>query len=628
MKHSIASVTLPGDIVAKVRAAAAAGFEGIELFENDLTVSDVSAGQLRRIAEECGIEIVALQPLRDFEGMPPDLAALNLRRARSKLELATRLGTKRLLVCSNVSDHAIDDPSLAAAQLRELAEMAAPYGIEIGYEALAWGRHVNEWPEAWEIVSAAAHPNLGIVLDSFHVLVKTTELQPLAGIDPSKITLVQLADAPRLEMGVLNLSRHYRCFPGQGGLPVEEFARIVHSTGYSGYWSHEIFSDEFRGSRLAPTAEDGKRSLAWLDERIELTRSASKRTANPLRKESSKSIDQSVDDFAFVEFAVEDSHRNELAELLSALGFIETHRHRSKDVGLMQLGKVNFVLNSELDSPAYNYYREHGISVCAIGLRTRHIDALSKRAERLGYDWHEGSAPPGQLQIPAVRGLQGSLIYFVDGDAAFEEIDFIRTLAPATDNGIRRIDHVAATVRDIDFLPNTLFYRAMLGMNVGATVDLIDPNGLVYSRVARNESGTVRIPFNASHDWGTTLRRFIDQARGGGIQQIAIESGDIFQTVRSIPPQYLLPVPSNYYDDLASRTLLDAERVEQLRRYGILYDSNASGEFFHCYTRNVAGMFFEIVQRVGSYDRYGEVNSAVRLAAQTRLARSRPDESM
>ncbi len=608
MKHSIASVSLPGDIVAKIRTAAAVGYAGIELFENDLTVSEVSATELRSIATDSGIEIVALQPLRDYEAMPGDLAARNLRRARRKLELASRLGARCVLVCSNVSTFAIDDAALASAQLHELAEMASEFGITIGYEALAWGRHINTWQGAWDIVRNADHDNLGLVLDSFHVLVKDTDVSALGQIDPAKIALVQLADAPRLDMGVLHLSRHYRCFPGQGSLAVEDFVQKIHSAGYAGYWSHEIFNDEFRSSRLEPTAVDGKRSLLWLEERVE---SSTPPAAAP----------ENIDTVAFVEFAVEDRTRNELTDMLGALGFVETHRHRSKDVGLMQLGDVRFVVNAELDSYAYNYYMEHGASVCALGLRTRSAETLRRRAARLDYYWHEGTAPPGQLQIPAVAGLLGRLFYLVDGDTVFEDVDFVRVRAPAADNGIYRIDHLAETVRDSDFLSTTLFYRAMLGLALEETVDLLDPNGVVYSRMARSQSGSFRMSFNTSHNWGTTSQRFVEQARGGGVQQIAMATRDILQTVRNVEPRFLLPIPDNYYDDLAARTELPDAQIEVLKRHGILYDASPSGEFLHCYTRDVAGMFFEIVQRTGGYDRYGESNASVRLAAQHRLAR-------
>ena len=123
----------------------------------------------------------------------------------------------RLLVCSSVSPDAVDDDALAAEQLRLLAERAAEHGIRIAYEALAWGRHVDEYLHAWRIARMADHPALGVCLDSFHILSRGSDPGGIEAIPGEKIFFLQLADAPLLAMDVLQWSRHYRCFPGQGG---------------------------------------------------------------------------------------------------------------------------------------------------------------------------------------------------------------------------------------------------------------------------------------------------------------------------------------------------------------------------------------------------------------------------
>ena len=170
MRTSIATVSMGGLLRDKLDAIAGAGFQGVELFETDVIASDRTPEQIADQVRDLGMEVASLQPMRDFEGMPEPHRSRNFDRARRKLDLARRLGTKRLLICSNVSPLAEGGIDRAAADLRELGDLAAEAGIGIGFEALAWGRHVRDYRDAWEIVRRADHPAVGIVLDSFHIL--------------------------------------------------------------------------------------------------------------------------------------------------------------------------------------------------------------------------------------------------------------------------------------------------------------------------------------------------------------------------------------------------------------------------------------------------------------------------
>src|SRR3954471_8425377 len=202
---SIATVSLSGTLPEKLEAAAAIGFDGVEIFENDLLTYDGSPGEIRRIAERLGLAITLYQPFRDFEAMPDAVRARNLDRAERKFDIMQELGTDLVLVCSNVQPAALDDDARAAADLAEMAERAARRGLRVGYEALAWGRHVNRWRQAWDIVKQADHRALGLVLDSFHSLAVGDDLSGLAQAVPAeKLFFLQLADAPRLSMDALS----------------------------------------------------------------------------------------------------------------------------------------------------------------------------------------------------------------------------------------------------------------------------------------------------------------------------------------------------------------------------------------------------------------------------------------
>ena len=168
--RSIATVSLSGSLDEKLRAVAAAGFDAVEIFENDLLTFNGSPRDVGKLCRDLGLSICAFQPFRDFEGMPEPQRARNFARAERKFDLMQELQTDLLLICSNVSPASLGGIDRAAADFRELGERAASRGLRVGFEALAWGRHVNDYRDAWEIVRRADHKSIGIILDSFHAL--------------------------------------------------------------------------------------------------------------------------------------------------------------------------------------------------------------------------------------------------------------------------------------------------------------------------------------------------------------------------------------------------------------------------------------------------------------------------
>ena len=176
MRTGIATVCLSGTLREKMRACATAGFDGIEIFEQDLVTSPLSPEGVRKMAEDLGLSLDLYQPFRDFDSVPADLLAANLRRADAKFRLMSRLGMDTILVCSNVATASIDDDGLRAEQLAALAALAQDHGVKVAYEALAWGKYVNDYEHAHRLVTAVDHPNLGTCLDSFHIPVSYTHL--------------------------------------------------------------------------------------------------------------------------------------------------------------------------------------------------------------------------------------------------------------------------------------------------------------------------------------------------------------------------------------------------------------------------------------------------------------------
>ena len=332
MRRGLATVCLSGTLDEKLTAAAAAGFSGVEVFENDLVTSALSPADVRRRTADLGLSVDLYQPFRDFEAVPAELLDRNLRRAEAKFDVMAELGADTVLVCSSVSPHSVDDDDLAAEQLHELARRAGERGLRVAYEALAWGRHVNDYRHSWDIVRTADHPALGVCLDSFHVLSRRSDPAGIRDIPADKLLFLQLADAPALGMDVLQWSRHYRCFPGQGAFDLPAFVEHVLHAGYVGPLSLEVFNDVFRQSDATRTAVDAMRSLLALEEALSLRLAASGARLPVELHSPPQAVEPSG--YAFVELAVDATSGIVAADALTTLGFVHAGQHRSKPVAL------------------------------------------------------------------------------------------------------------------------------------------------------------------------------------------------------------------------------------------------------------------------------------------------------
>ncbi|MER5181240.1 TIM barrel protein [Streptomyces sp. NPDC002896] len=607
MRTSIATVSLSGPLTEKLTAAARAGFDGVEIFENDLLASPLTPEEIRARTADLGLTIDLYQPMRDIEAVPEEEFDRNLRRAEHKFRLMRRLGADTVLVCSNVSPLAVDDDALAAAQLRRLAELADEYGIRVAYEALAWGRHVNTYDHAWRIVEAADHPALGTCLDSFHILARGSDPKAIEDIPGDKIFFLQLADAPLMAMDVLQWSRHYRCFPGQGGFDVAGFLGHVVRAGYQGPLSLEVFNDVFRQADARPTAIDAQRSLIVLQE------------ATGLAAPPAPVVPTGV---AFAELVTPDAEP--ASALLGALGFTRTARHRSKPVELWQQGDARILLNTGTTGG-----RREALSLAAIGLESPDPAAAARRAEALLAPVLPRRRAPEDAPLDAVAVPDGTQLFFCASpklSASLEQggtpiqpelpswIDDFTPVdhAPAAGRGVRGIDHLALTQPWHQFDEAALFHRSVLGLQAQESVDVADPYGLLRSRAVTTPDGSVRIALGVGP---------APTEEGGRAQHIAFAVDDIVTAVRRTREAggRLLPVPANYYDDLAARYEFAPGELETFRELGILYDRDEHGEFRHCYTETVGRVFFELVQRDGGYRGYGAQNAPVRLAAQHAL---------
>jgi 4-hydroxyphenylpyruvate dioxygenase len=619
MKTSIATVSLSGTLGEKLEAIAAAKFDAVEIFENDLITFNGTPADVRRACAELGLDIVTLQPFRDFEGMPPGRRERGLDRAERKFDVMQELGCDLLMICSNVAPESLGGIDRAAADLRELGERAAKRGMRIAFEALAWGRHINDYRDAWEAVRRAEHPAVGLVLDSFHILARGTDLSAIRAIPGDRIFLVQLADAPLLQMDYLSWSRHFRNFPGQGELPVLDFMEALTATGYDGALSLEIFNDQFRAGSARSLAVDGHRSLRFLLDQL-AGRTGKRPPGVPALPPRSQ-----AKGVGFIEFSADDDDAQRLEELLAGLGFRRAGRHRSKAVTRWCQGGINLVVNREKEGFAHSFNIVHGSAVCALGLTVDDAAATFQRATLLLDAPFRQAVGPGELDIPAVRGVGGSLVYFLDSTSALGrvwDIEFDDTGETGNDAGLTNVDHISQSMQYEEMLTWLLFYTSLLDLKKIPPQEVADPGGLVRSQVVESSDGGLRIVLNASQSQRTQSSRFLNELFGSGVQHIALATDDLLATVARLEQNgvRLLAIPENYYDDLEAKTDLPADQLAMLKAHNILYDREGNAEYLQVYTETYdQRFFFEIVQRRG-YRGYGATNAPVRLAAQARLS--------
>jgi 4-hydroxyphenylpyruvate dioxygenase len=595
MKTSIATVSISGELPDKLEAIAAAGFHGVEIFENDFLAFDGSPRDVGRMARDLGLEITLFQPFRDFEGMPETLRQRTLDRAERKFDIMQELGTDLVLVCSNVSQVSLGGVDRAADDFRELGERAAKRNLRVGYEALAWGRHINDHRDAWEIVRRADHPSIGLILDSFHSLSRKIDINSIRSIPKEKIFIVQLADAPLIDMDLLYWSRHFRNMPGEGDLPVTAFTAAVAETGYDGYFSLEIYL----GDQVRRLPNAGQLRVPAMPRRAR------------------------VEGIAFVEFSADHSDAEKLATILKTLGFKRTKTHKTKEVDLYEQADIRLIVNREKEGFANTSFAMHGTSAYAIALTVDNAQKALERAIVLGAEQFRQPVLVGEVEIPAIRGVGGGLIYLIDKSSdlgRFSEIDF--SLAPDTNLDIipahlQRVDHVAQTVAYDEMLTWLLFYTSIFEADKTPLIDIIDPSGVVRSQVVENNSGSLRITINGAENRRTLAGHFIAEKFGSGVQHLAFETADIFATAAALRQNGFraLPISSNYYGDVEARFGLDPELTERLKAENILYDRDEHGEYFQLYSGTFGeGFFFEIVQRDG-YRGYGAPNAIFRIAA-------------
>ena len=616
---SIATTNVPGDLPQKFEQIAEAGFSGVELYEPDLTGFEGSAKDVGNMARSMGLDIDVLQPFQDFEGLGGDARKAAFARLDHKLDLMTELGARTLLVGTSTDPEASSEFGRISEDFCEMAERVGRAGHRAALIARPWARNTTTEPQAMKIVEAVDNPVFGLALNSFFALAGGQQAARLRDIPGDRIFHVQLSDAPALDFDITRLKGHFSLLPGQGGLNLASFVRIVARSGYDGPWSIARIGATAEGSREAH-ARDAFRALVSLLDEVASREPALERPLDGLPPRVTPT------GLEFLEFAAEGPDRDRLTGLLETLCFRKERQHRSKSVELWRQGAINIVVNSEAKGFAAEARSEHGPCVCDMGLRVQDAAQTVARATALGAPAFSQTVGTGELDIPAIKGVGGSVVHFIDEKSDLHrvwdiEFDPVPKGGAAQPAGLRRIDHVAQTMPYQEMQSWLTYYLSTFEMEKAPVIDVADPSGVILSQALASPEGEVRLNLNGASERRTFAGAFLAQGFGAGVQHLAFLSDDIFETSEHLANAGFerLAMPSNYYDDLRVRFGLADDLLAKLKQGDILYDRDGRGEYFQIYSVPIwGGVFFEIVARKGGYQGYGARNAPIRLAAQMR----------
>ncbi len=612
MLTSIATGCLSGNLTEKLHAVANAGFDGVQISESDILSYGGEPSEIGLLMRDLGLRCTALLSLRDFEGMPDDIRRHTLDRVERKFDVMADIGAELLVICSNTSAKALSDRDRIITDFRAIGDRASARGLRVGYEALAWGRYISDHRDAWAMIRDVDHTAVGLILGTFHSLCHNIPVETLRDIDPRKLFSIQIADAPQLTMDPLSWSRHFLNLPAQGDLPLVDYVAALAERGYDGPVSVEISNDRFRSEAASTIARDAKRSVVFLLDEVERKIRPDGNMVLPARTE--------VCGVAFIEFAASDQEAPRLAKLLGELGFAQIGHHRRKAVTRWKQGSINIVINSEVEGFAHSYDIVHGASVCAVGLEVVNVAKALERAQALNISVFRQPVGPNELEIPAIRGVGGSLIYLID-EGQCDNVWRHEFTAESNASGytaLTCVDHIAQSMHYNEMLSWVLYYISLFDVRKTQQLDIADPLGLVQSLAVESPNRRLRVTLNASASSRTAAGRFLHSYMGAGVQHIAFTTEDIFAAAEQMlgAGLELLTTPKNYYDHLEESFDLSSAQLARMAKYNIFYDRDDTGEYFQFYTKTFAdNLFFEVVQRKG-YDGYGAANAPVRLAAQ------------
>ena len=455
------------------------------------------------------------------------------------------------------------------------------------------------------------NPSFYLTINSKNILMDGSQPSLINQIPLSLIDHVQLTDISKYISSEDQISNLSELLPNEGVLDLKSFIKIFLKKNYKG--SISVANNNILNNKANLIKDANRAFVSVFDDVV-----SSDISLDNLNLKIPPKIN--LNGFEFLEFTVFGEDHTSLVKMLKKLSFRKERIHKTKNVELWRQGSINILINFEKNSFAEQVYLKNGPSICDIAIKVKDAIQTIDRAKKLGIKEHSQSVSVGELKIPAIKGVDGSVIHFIDQKSNLFQLwnldfNFLKP-DPIQPSGLRSIDHISQSMKEEEMRSWLFFYLSNFNMYKTTQLDLVSSKGIIKSQAISSPEGEVRLNLNGSNNSQTIAGSFMTNKTGSSIQHIAFNTDDIFETVNILSENKFpfLQIDKKYYSQLQNKYDLDEKTLNNLKRNNILYDKNEFGEFFQIYSEPIfTGFFFEIVQRKQNYKGYGESNATHRI---------------
>lgn len=528
---------------------------------------------------------------------------------KEKLDYFEIINSKRIIVDLDLlfkkdfSNNDID------SKINQLSKLFLNYKLKLSF--LLPSKINSNFNNILRKIISIKDPSFYVTINSKNILMDGSQPSLINQIPLSLIDHVQLTDISKYissEDQILNLSE---LLPNEGVLDLKSFIKIFLKKNFKG--SISVANNNILNNKANLIKDANRAFVSVFDDVV-----SSDISLDNLNLKIPPKIN--LNGFEFLEFTVFGEDHTSLVKMLKKLSFRKERIHKTKNVELWRQGSINILINFEKNSFAEQVYLKNGPSICDIAIKVKDAIQTIDRAKKLGIKEHSQSVSVGELKIPAIKGVDGSVIHFIDQKSNLFQLwnlDFnFLNPEPTQPSGLRSIDHISQTMKEEEMRSWLFFYLSNFNMYKTTQLDLVSSKGIIKSQAISSPEGEVRLNLNGSNNSQTIAGSFMTNKTGSSIQHIAFNTDDIFETVNILSENKFpfLQIDKKYYSQLQNKYDLDEKTLNNLKRNNILYDKNEFGEFFQIYSEPIfTGFFFEIVQRKQNYKGYGESNATHRI---------------
>ncbi len=528
---------------------------------------------------------------------------------KEKLDYFEIINSKRIIVDLDLlfkkdfSNNDID------SKINQLSKLFLNYKLKLSF--LLPSKINSNFNNILRKIISIKDPSFYVTINSKNILMDGSQPSLINQIPLSLIDHVQLTDISKYISSEDQISNLSELLPNEGVLDLKSFIKIFLKKNYKG--SISVANNNILNNKANLIKDANRAFVSVFDDVV-----SSDISLDNLNLKIPPKIN--LNGFEFLEFTVFGEDHTSLVKMLKKLSFRKERIHKTKNVELWRQGSINILINFEKNSFAEQVYLKNGPSICDIAIKVKDAIQTIDRAKKLGIKEHSQSVSVGELKIPAIKGVDGSVIHFIDQKSNLFQLwnlDFnFLNPEPTQPSGLRSIDHISQTMKEEEMRSWLFFYLSNFNMYKTTQLDLVSSKGIIKSQAISSPEGEVRLNLNGSNNSQTIAGSFMTNKTGSSIQHIAFNTDDIFETVNILSENKFpfLQIDKKYYSQLQNKYDLDEKTLNNLKRNNILYDKNEFGEFFQIYSEPIfTGFFFEIVQRKQNYKGYGESNATHRI---------------